>query len=49
MKPRERILNSILGKEVDRVAWCPFLAYYWDYLDEDIRQKVASGDILTTF
>lgn len=39
MKPRERILNSILGKEVDRVAWCPFLAYYWDYLDEDIRQK----------
>lgn len=39
MTPKERLLNSIYGKEVDRIPWAPFLAYYWDFLDEAIKQK----------
>lgn len=39
MSPRQRILGSLKGNEVDRMAWCPFLAYYWESLDKDIRQK----------
>ena len=39
MTPRERILGSLTGKSVDRVPWCPFLAYYWDKLPEATRLR----------
>lgn len=29
LTPKERILRSIRGEEVDRPAWSPFLAYWW--------------------
>ena len=29
MTAKERILNAVTGKPVDRVPWSPFLAYYW--------------------
>ncbi len=36
---KERILNAITGKEVDRMPWCPFLAYYWEHLPKEITDK----------
>lgn len=38
MNSRERLLNSIRGKETDRLAWSPFLAYFWDYQPESIKK-----------
>ena len=35
MTSRERLLNAILGREVDRVPWSPFLAYYWEHLSPE--------------
>ena len=29
MNSKERILASIRGESTDRLAWCPFLAYWW--------------------
>ena len=37
MTSRQRILNAITGKEIDRVPWSPFLAYYWQYVPKDIQ------------
>ncbi|MGI5958017.1 MAG: uroporphyrinogen decarboxylase family protein [Massiliimalia sp.] len=37
MKAKNRLLNALLGKPVDRIPWSPFLAYYWDYLPESIQ------------
>ena len=37
--PKQRILNAIRGKEVDRVPWSPFLAYYWEHLPAEITSK----------
>lgn len=37
MRAKERLLNAIKGKEIDRVPWSPFLAYYWDFLDEETK------------
>lgn len=39
MDSRERLLNSIKGLETDRLAWSPFLAYFWDVQPEGIRKK----------
>ncbi len=39
MDSKERLLNSIKGLETDRLAWSPFLAYFWDYQPEDIKRK----------
>jgi len=39
MTPKERLLAAILGKETDRPAFSPFLAYYWESLPEATRMK----------
>ena len=39
MTVRERLLNAIKGKEVDRVPWAPFLAYYFDHLPKEVRDR----------
>ena len=39
MTPRERLLASIYGKPVDYIPFSPFLAYYFDFLPEQIRAK----------
>jgi len=39
MTPKERLLAAILGKETDRPAFSPFLAYYWESLSEETRSK----------
>lgn len=39
MTIKERLLNSIKGLEIDRVAWSPFLAYYFEMLPESTRKK----------
>lgn len=36
---KERLLNAITGKEIDRVPWSPFLAYYWDKLPAAVQKK----------
>ncbi len=42
MTSKERILNAITGKEIDRVPWSPFLAYYWEHLPPE---ECACGQI----
>lgn len=39
MQAKERILATILGQETDRIPWSPFLAYYWDFVDEETAGK----------
>lgn len=39
MTSRERILGAIRGKEIDRVPWSPFLAYYWQYVPREIQAQ----------
>ncbi|MFO7610953.1 MAG: uroporphyrinogen decarboxylase family protein [Clostridia bacterium] len=39
MNSRERLLNSIKGYETDRIAWSPFLPYYWESLPESVRKS----------
>ena len=39
MTPKERLLSSISGTEVDRVPWSPFLAYYWNSLPDEVKEK----------
>jgi len=39
MNSKERLLNSIKGLDTDRLAWSPFLAYFWDVQPEQIRKK----------
>lgn len=39
MKAKERILAAITGKETDRIPWSPFLAYYWDFVDQETASK----------
>lgn len=39
MNSRERLLNTIRGNETDRLAWSPFLAYFWDYQPEDVKKR----------
>lgn len=43
MTPKQRILNSLKGEETDRLAWSPFLAYFWDMQPLDVQEK---GQIL---
>ena len=37
MRSRERLLNAILGREIDRVPWSPFLAYYWESMPQEVQ------------
>lgn len=39
MNSKERLLNSIKGLETDRLAWSPFLAYFWEMQPEETRKK----------
>lgn len=39
MTPKERLLAAIMGKEVDRIPWSPFLAYFWDYLPVEVQNE----------
>ncbi len=39
MTPKERLLASMQGKPVDHVAFSPFLAYYFDFLPQNVRDK----------
>jgi uroporphyrinogen-III decarboxylase len=43
MTPKERLLAALRGREVDRVPWSPFLAYFWESLprEEQDRGQVA--------
>ena len=41
MTAKERILNAVTGKEIDRVPWSPFLAYYWEHLPRKNRPVVS--------
>ena len=38
MTPKERLLAVIKGKNVDRVPWSPFLAYYWEAQPKEIQK-----------
>lgn len=37
MSAKERLLNAITGREIDRVPWSPFLAYYWEHQPKEIQ------------
>ncbi len=37
MQAKERLLNALLGKEIDHAPWSPFLAYWWDYQPKNIQ------------
>ena len=39
MTVKERLLGAIRGKEIDRVPWSPFLAYYWEHLPPEITAQ----------
>lgn len=39
MTPKQRLLASIRGQEVDHVPFSPFLAYYFDFLPNNVREK----------
>jgi len=39
MTPKQRILASLRGQETDRLAWSPFLAYFWDMQPLEIQEK----------
>jgi len=39
MTSKQRLLNSLKGIETDYLAWSPFLAYFWDFQPEEIRQR----------
>ncbi len=39
MSPRERILAALRGQEVDRLPWCPFLAYWWEAQPAEFQQR----------
>lgn len=36
---KERLLNSIAKKETDRLAWSPFLAYWWEQQPEEVTAQ----------
>ncbi len=38
MTSRERIINAIEGRPVDRIPFCPFLAYFWESLPIERQQ-----------
>lgn len=38
MSAKERLLNAITGREIDRVPWSPFLAYYWEHQPPEIQK-----------
>lgn len=38
MTVRERITNALEGQRVDRLPFCPFLAYVWEYFPQEIQQ-----------
>ncbi len=42
MSPRERLLASLRGRETDRLAWSPNLAYWWEAQPEAFRLQ---GDV----
>ena len=37
--PKRRLLAAIRGEETDHVPFSPFLAYYFDFLSEDVQKK----------
>ena len=37
MTSKERISAALRGQTVDRVPWCPFLAYVWEHYPQEIR------------
>lgn len=39
MTPKQRLLASFHGRDVDRIPWSPFLAYFWDYMPQDVQDK----------
>ncbi|MBC7959269.1 MAG: hypothetical protein H7X94_05340, partial [Vallitaleaceae bacterium] len=39
MTVKERILASMKGQEIDRIAWSPFLAYFWEAQPKSIQDK----------
>lgn len=36
---KQRLLRSMKGEDIDRIAWSPFLAYYWDYLPQETQNR----------
>lgn len=38
MYPKERILSALRGQPVDRIPWCPFLAYFFESQPPEIRK-----------
>lgn len=39
MTPKGRLLAAIRGEEVDRIPFSPFLAYYFDFLPREVRER----------
>lgn len=42
MTSRERITAALLGQEVDRLPFCPFLAYVWEHMPQETQ---AAGQL----
>ena len=39
MTAKERLLNAITGREIDRIPWSPFLAYWWEAQPEAVTAQ----------
>lgn len=57
MTAKQRLLAAMTGKEIDRVPWSPFLAYYWEHLPPQVTaegqvrymQKMGADPLLRGF
>ena len=39
MNSKERILAALHAQPVDRLPWCPFLAYWWEHQPANLRDR----------
>ena len=39
MNSKERILAALHGQTVDRLPWCPFLAYWWEHQSRSLTDR----------
>ena len=43
MQSKERIMNVLRGKEVDRVPVCPYVAYWWEHQTDEFTAQGELG------
>lgn len=39
MTSKERIVKALMGKETDRIPFCPFLTYWWESQEDELTNR----------